>query len=51
MPGANPQMAGFMHSLMGFMAVLGAVFAVLFAFIIYKLNTEKVKQEFLPKPK
>jgi hypothetical protein len=50
-PGANAQMGGFMHAIMGAMAVMGAVFAVLFAFIIYKLNTEKVKQEFLPKPK
>lgn len=50
-PGATPEMAGYMHSIMGAMAVMGAVFAVLFAFIIYKLNTEKVKQEFLPQPK
>lgn len=51
MPGTNPQMSGFMHAILGAMAIIGAVFAVLFAFIIYKLNTEKVKQEFLPPPK
>lgn len=45
-PGANPAMAGMMHSVMGFMAVMGAVFTVLFAFIIYKLTREKIKQEF-----
>jgi hypothetical protein len=50
-PGANPAMAGMMHSLMGFMAVLGAVFAVLFAFIIYKLTRGKIAQEFQASPK
>jgi|SRR6185312_5297869 len=50
-PGANPAMAGMMHSVMGVMAVMGAVFAVLFAFIIYKLTREKIKQEFMPQTK
>jgi hypothetical protein len=49
-PGGGPEMAGFMHAIMGAMAVMGAVFAALFTFIIYKLNTAKIKQEFLPKP-
>jgi hypothetical protein len=50
-PGANPQMAGFMHALMAAMAYIGAAFAAFFIFTIYKLCTEKVKQEFLPQPK
>lgn len=49
-PGANPAMAGMMHSVMGVMAVMGAVFAVLFAFIIYKLTREKIKKEFAAPP-
>jgi len=50
-PGGSPEMAGFMHAMMGAMAVMGAVFAALFAFIIYKLNTAKIKAEFMPAPK
>ncbi|HEY3644414.1 MAG TPA: hypothetical protein VGM16_03675 [Gammaproteobacteria bacterium] len=50
-PGSTPEMAGFMHAIMGVMAILGAVFAALFVFIIYKLNTAKVKAEFVPQPK
>lgn len=50
-PGTTPEMAGFMHAMMGAMAVMGAVFAALFAFIIYKLNTAKVKAEFAPPQK
>jgi uncharacterized membrane protein YuzA (DUF378 family) len=50
-PGANPAMAGMMHSVMGAMAVMGAVLAVLFAFVIYKLTREKIKQEFSGSPK
>ncbi len=51
MPGANPQMAGFMHSVMAAMAYMGALFAAFFIFTIYKLCTEKVKAEFMPPPK
>ncbi len=50
-PGANPAMAGMMHSVMGVMAVLGAVFAVLFAFIIYKLTRPVIAKEFVTSPK
>ncbi len=48
---APPGMADFMHGLMTVMAVMGAIFAVLFLFIIYKLNTAKVAEEFRPQPK
>jgi hypothetical protein len=47
-PNATPAMADFMHSMMTIMAVMGAVFAALFIFIIYKLCTQKIAQEFLP---
>lgn len=50
-PGANPAMAGMMHTVMGIMAGLGAVFAALFAFIIYKLTRQKIKAEFAPPTK
>ena len=48
---APPGMADFMHGMMTVMAVMGAIFAVLFIFIIYKLNTGKVVEEFRPQPK
>lgn len=50
-PDSTPAMADFTHSIMTVLAVMGAVFAALFIFTIYKLSTQKVTQEFLPQPK
>ena len=50
-PNATPAMEQFMHSMMTLMAVMGGLFAALFIFIIYKLSTQKVIQEFLPEAK
>ena len=50
-PDVTPAMADAMHGMMTVMAVMGAVFSALFIFIIYKLSTRKIVQEFLPPPK
>lgn len=50
-PNVTPAMADFTRSIMTVLAVIGVVFTALFIFIIYKLSTQKVIQEFLPQPK
>ena len=50
LPGQPPEMAGFMHSMMIFMVVFCAIFLGLYGWILYKLNTEKIRQEFVSMP-
>jgi hypothetical protein len=50
-PNATPQVVAMTHSIMTIMAGMGVVFTALFIFIIYKLSTQKIAQEFLPQPK
>ncbi len=47
LPGQPPEMAGFVRSMMVVVVVFCAVFAVLYGWILYKLNTAKIKAEFV----
>jgi len=49
--GADPAAGGMVHAIMGAMAVLGAVFAILFAWIIYRLTRPATAKEFEPSHK
>lgn len=47
-PNAQPGMAGFMRSMLVFMTILCGAFAALYGWILYKLNTERIRKEFEP---
>lgn len=51
MANQTPEMAEFGRAMVRVMIVFCTVFAALYGFIIYKLSTAKIKQEFLPAPK
>lgn len=51
LPNQPAGMAEFGHDIVRVMVVFSAIFAALYGFIIYKLNTAKIKQEFLPPAK
>ena len=50
LPGQPAEMAGFARGMVIFMVVASAVFGALYGFILYKLGTAKIKQEFVPTP-
>lgn len=51
LPGQPPEMAGLAHSVVRVMTVFSGVLAALYGWILYKLNTDRIKAEFLPEPK
>lgn len=50
LPGQPPELAGFAHGMMIFMVVCSVIFGALYGFILYKLNTKSIRQEFVPAP-
>lgn len=50
-PKASIDMQPFFSAMMGFMTGMSLAFTALYCWIIYKLNTDKIKQEFMPAPK
>lgn len=47
-PKAPVDMQPFFSAMMGFMMGMSLAFTALYCWIIYKLSTDKIKQEFMP---